>query len=102
MRGPFGLCSPAFYLDGTYLSASLGADDIDTWVSPAEIAGIEIYPAGTVPAQYQQGLSGCGSIVVWTSPSARLAGDRIKSRRGLVKVVAYVVGTALLIVTVLR
>jgi hypothetical protein len=35
-------------------------------VRPADIAGIEVYAAGQVPAQFQPGLTGCGSIVFWT------------------------------------
>jgi len=102
MRGPFGDCSPAFYLDGAYLSTLLSADDIDVWVNPSEIVGIEVYTSGTVPAQYQTGLTGCGSIVVWTSPAVPLGGDRIRSRRTFAKAVVFVAATALLLVTVLR
>jgi hypothetical protein len=67
MRGPFGQCSPALYLDGRYVpptSGGLTADDLDVWVRPDEIAGVEIY-YGSVPPQFQPGLSGCGSIVIW-------------------------------------
>ncbi|HEY4956014.1 MAG TPA: carboxypeptidase regulatory-like domain-containing protein [Gemmatimonadaceae bacterium] len=65
MRGAFGRCTPAVYIDDHYMR-NLGADDIDDWVRPQEIAGIEIYTDGTVPPQFQAGLSGCGSVVIWT------------------------------------
>jgi hypothetical protein len=65
MRGAFGRCIPAIYIDDHYMRY-LSADDIDDWVRPDEIAGIEIYTDGTVPPQFQPGLSGCGSVVIWT------------------------------------
>ena len=69
-------CSPTIYLNGQPMY-DLSADEIDTWVRPKEIAGIEIYAGPGVPAEYQQGLSGglmsrgelrepCGSILIWT------------------------------------
>ena len=64
IRGPFGWCRPAFYLDGIYLN--IGPDDVDTWVRPNEIAGVEVYTGDMVPIEFQRGLSGCGSIVIWT------------------------------------
>ena len=66
MRSSFAeFCVPAFYLDGHNLRY-LSADDIDTWVSPKEIAGIEIYMGSETPPQFNEGMSGCGSIVLWT------------------------------------
>jgi hypothetical protein len=69
-------CAPAVYIDGMYMSA-LSADDIDSWVRPDELAGIEVYAAGTAPVQYQPALRGCGSIVLWTrmqaTPARRLS-----------------------------
>ena len=65
MRGTFaGTCSPGVYIDGMRLD---GADtaDIDSWVRPEELAGMEIYSVATVPAQYQT-LNGCGAILLWT------------------------------------
>jgi hypothetical protein len=75
MRGAFAQeCSPAIYLDGHYrgglasdgMSATLSADFIDAWLKPEDVAGIEIYTQGTVPPQFQQGMSDCGSIVIWS------------------------------------
>jgi len=64
MRGAFGLCVPDVYINGAVMQ--LGPDDIDSVVQPKEIAGIEIYSGENVPPQFQRGLSGCGSIVIWT------------------------------------
>ena len=66
MRGIFaGRCPPAVYIDGHYMR-SLNPMDLDDWVHPEEVAGIEVYSAGTVPPQFEPGMSGCGSIVIWT------------------------------------
>ena len=57
-------CAAAIYLDGLYMP-QFGADDLDAWVRPKDIAGIEIYSDATVPSEFQQNRSGCGSIVIW-------------------------------------
>ncbi len=76
MRGIFAeRCSPAIYLDGHYMR-ELSADDIDGWVAPDEVAGIEVYTQGTVPPQFQPGLSDCGSIVIWTKRRTQPSGQR--------------------------
>lgn len=68
MRGTFEeQCTPAVYLDGHYMR-EFTADDIDGLIIPDEIAGVEIYSVGTAPPQFQPGLSGCGSLVIWTQP----------------------------------
>ena len=66
MRSNFGDdCVPNFFLDGQHMR-NLSADDINGFVDPREIAGIEVYAGTEVPPQFQSGLSGCGSIVIWT------------------------------------
>jgi TonB-dependent receptor-like protein len=68
MRGARGACSPSLYVDGAHmptLPEGLTANDIDIWVDPDEIAGIEVY-VDFVPPQFQPPLSSCGSIVIWT------------------------------------
>lgn len=68
VRGAFEDCAPGLYIDGQYIpppAGGLKADDIDMWVNVNQIAGIEVY-FDHVPGQFQQGLSGCGSIVIWT------------------------------------
>ena len=70
MRGPFGDCAPTFVLDGMPMQG-LNASDIDDWISPREIAAMEIYVGATVPPQFQVGMSGCGAVVVWSKPRLR-------------------------------
>lgn len=69
MRGAYGWCSPGIYLDGSYMH-DLAADDIDDFVHPHEVAGIEIYSDATAPAPYQR-MDGCGSVVIWTKGGQR-------------------------------
>ena len=59
-------CIPAVYVDAHYMR-DLTIDEIDGFVQPSEIAGIEVYlPGRPAPAQFQPTLGGCGSIVIWT------------------------------------
>jgi hypothetical protein len=60
-----GWCVPTVYIDGHAMNG-LTADDIDDWVNPDHIAGIEVYSGTFVPGEFQQAMSGCGSIVIWT------------------------------------
>jgi hypothetical protein len=65
MRGMGGKwCAPMIFLDGSPLEW-LNADDIDTWVQPKDIAGIEVYQSTSTPVQYQRALNGCGAILIW-------------------------------------
>src|SRR5678815_3956620 len=62
MRGIAGdWCAPVVYLDGL-AQPGLGADEIDAWLDPKAIEGIEIYSEATVPTQFQKWRGGCGSI----------------------------------------
>jgi hypothetical protein len=65
VRGLFDYCQPALFLNGNEVRA-LTMGDFDAWVSPSEIKGIEIYNGTAIPPQFQTGMSGCGSIVIWT------------------------------------
>jgi hypothetical protein len=73
MRGIFGeRCVPTFYLDGAMMNA-LSGDDLDLFVKPEMIVGLEVYTPGTAPPQFQNygggdsaGAGACGSIVMWT------------------------------------
>lgn len=66
VRGMFSeKCSPSVYIDDRYMW-DMTADALDDYVKPDMIAGIEIYNGTMVPPQFQPGLSGCGSIVIWT------------------------------------
>jgi hypothetical protein len=40
--------------------------DVNGLASPKEITAIEVYTGASTPVQYQVGLSGCGSILIWT------------------------------------
>jgi hypothetical protein len=65
--GGWGECTPALYIDGIHvpsMGGELAAEDIDVWVRPEEIAGVEVY-FDIVPPQFNPGLTGCGSIVIW-------------------------------------
>jgi hypothetical protein len=95
--GVGGYCQPAIYVDGHYLF-ELTADELDAFVQPSEIVGIEVYSGATAPPQFQAGLNGCGSIVIWTNIDSA---DRPKmtKARAITAVVAVTLGllaTALL------
>ncbi|MBD0320383.1 MAG: carboxypeptidase regulatory-like domain-containing protein, partial [Gemmatimonadetes bacterium] len=64
MRGAFGRCAPAVYLDGHRME-NLTARDVDSLIPPDQIAAVEVYTSA-VPPQFQGGMTGCGSIVFWT------------------------------------
>ncbi|MDB4914541.1 MAG: hypothetical protein JWM95_2185 [Gemmatimonadetes bacterium] len=71
MRGTFThSCSPVIYINDRPMHG-LTADELDTWIRPSEIAGIEIYNGPGLPVQYQYspasfgGNSVCGAIVIW-------------------------------------
>jgi outer membrane receptor for ferrienterochelin and colicin len=56
-------CTPSIYLDGVrisgfdgYVTPGITTDDLNGWVRPNEIAGIEVYSGPGTPAQYQQGM----------------------------------------------
>jgi hypothetical protein len=65
MRGPFGDCQPSIYLDG-FRFDSISAGDLDGWARPGRLSGVEIYSEASVPPQYQQGMTGCGTVLLWT------------------------------------
>lgn len=66
MRGVFeDRCEPAIYINGQWMNG-VTSGDLDGFIRPNEIAGIEVYTAGQVPTQFQPGLGGCGSLVFWT------------------------------------
>lgn len=66
MRGITGdVCAPSIFLNGLYIDR-MDADDLDTWATPREIAGIEIYSEATVPVEFQRVGKACGSIIIWT------------------------------------
>ena len=65
MRGGMsGYCAPAIFLDGMRIEG-LSGGDIDGWVQPNEIVGVEVYTLAGAPPQFQT-LNGCGTILIWT------------------------------------
>ena len=72
-------CTPSAYLDGVRIMEGrgrnlvrgrAGGDSIDNYVSPSEVAGIEVYRgAGELPADFGGSVGGCGAIVIWTGRS---------------------------------
>jgi hypothetical protein len=94
VRGPFGRCAPQVYIDGLRMQ-NLGADDIDAFVSPDEVAGIEVYSGAFVPAQFQEGLAGCGSIVIWTKQGENPARRWSARRRALHGTAAVLLGAGI-------
>ena len=57
-------CPPAFFLDGIQMPADL-LSDLDLFVRPPQMAGMEVYRGMMVPAEfYVRGA--CGAIAVWT------------------------------------
>ncbi|MDQ8153090.1 MAG: carboxypeptidase regulatory-like domain-containing protein [Gemmatimonadota bacterium] len=58
-------CIPSVFLNGMNLFQA-SASEIDMLVPPAKVRAIEIYDESFVPPQFQQAMSGCGSIVIWT------------------------------------
>jgi len=58
-------CNVSIFVNGHNMSF-MSMEDINDWVHPDEVAGIEVYSEGTVPPQFQPGLNGCGSVVIWT------------------------------------
>ena len=65
-----GACIPAIYVDDMQLppEATIGAStppDIDAYVQPDQIMGIEVYAGlGGIPPQYSS--NACGVILIWT------------------------------------
>jgi hypothetical protein len=66
MRGMKGLCAPNLFLNGMRMSSDL-AGQLDVLVRPEEVAGMEVYRPGNVPAEFFT-FDNCGAIVIWTKP----------------------------------
>jgi len=58
-----------FVVDGTKWTETTPGD-LDSYVRPSELRGVEVYSSATVPAEFQQfGQSTCMAVVIWTSLS---------------------------------
>lgn len=65
VRGNFAdRCLPNIYVNGGQMN-NLDAETLDVLLPPDRIAAVEVYSGAMVPAQFQPGLNGCGSIVFW-------------------------------------
>lgn len=60
-----GGCVPTVFVDGMRMP---GTEALDSFIPPDNVAAVEVYQTGYVPAEFQDIFSGCGSIVVWTGP----------------------------------
>ena len=66
VRGNAGEWCPAtIYLDGLTLRG-VTASDLDVWVRTHEVRAIEVYAGLGTPLEFQEGMSNCGSILIWT------------------------------------
>jgi hypothetical protein len=61
-------CQPTIFIDGIRRDG-LDARDINVWVRPEELEGMEVYTSGLfAPAEFTVPGQVCGSIVFWTRP----------------------------------
>ncbi len=68
LRGDFrGACVPTVFLDGIRMLDVGGVSSINSYIAPMDIRAVEVYvSAATTPAEFSNGFSNCGSIVIWT------------------------------------
>ena len=59
-----GWCEPTLYVDGMAVENWRTAD-VNDWIRPDHIAGMEIYSGSTAPPQFQVAFKSCGSILIW-------------------------------------
>ena len=63
-------CAPTVYLDGQYV---LGGDStISDMVTPAELAGVEVYSVASAPAEFLPLKEACGVVLLWTRGALHL------------------------------
>jgi hypothetical protein len=70
--GNYGVnCAAEVYVDG-HLLRGISAVELDALVKPEHILGLEVYSPGSPrPPQFDSGMSGCGSLVIWQKPLAQ-------------------------------
>ena len=72
-RAEWGCMNANIYVDGVRVirdNANI-SDSIDNFVSPSEIAGIEVYRGPSeLPAEFGGSVGRCGAIVIWTGPAS--------------------------------
>lgn len=64
VRTPLGWCQPTYFIDGLRMGM-LTVDVMDGMESADQLAGIEVYTAATVPAQFRD-FGACGVVLLWT------------------------------------
>ncbi len=65
MRGnAAGRCRPSIFVNGMTMRG-MSAGEINGFVRPNELVGVEVYSATGAPAQFSE-MNGCGSIVFWS------------------------------------
>jgi hypothetical protein len=65
MRGnATGRCRPSIFVNGMSMRG-MSAGEINGFVRPNELVGVEVYSAAGAPAQFSE-MNGCGSIVFWS------------------------------------
>jgi Carboxypeptidase regulatory-like domain/TonB-dependent Receptor Plug Domain len=57
-------CQPSIFINGMSLRG-LSATDINGFIRPNELIGVEIYTNATAPVQYSE-MNGCGAILFWS------------------------------------
>lgn len=71
-----GGCVPDLWLDGTHIGMT---EDIDTFLRPEGLEGVEIYRGPELPGEFGTNL--CGAIVAWTRRGAPATGERNLKRQ---------------------
>lgn len=59
--GPLGGSCTRYWVDGMRWPG-----DIDDFVSPSEIAAMEVYPQAFAPSEFRLGIEDCRVVVIWT------------------------------------
>jgi hypothetical protein len=59
------LCVPQMVVNGMVIRG-LPPGEVDGFVPLRDLAAVEVYRETQLPPQFSDGLSGCGSIVIWT------------------------------------
>lgn len=66
-------CSPAIFMDGHFLG-DLSVEEINQWVRPSQVTGIEIYRGPGIPPQFDRGMGGVGMTGRCASAAASCSG----------------------------
>ena len=72
-RAEWGCMNSNIWVDGVRVIRDNSGitDSIDNFVSPSEIAGIEVYRGPSeLPAEFGGSVGRCGAIVIWTGPAS--------------------------------